>query len=118
MNPWLLAACLAAGFGAGWQVQAWRYTAAQVDQLAEQVQASQQAASQADAAASGHEATKERIRVEFQTVYRDVERVVEKPVYLRECLDADGLSALAHAIAGPRAASEPGAAVPGPDAAR
>ena len=117
MNPWLLAACLAAGFGAGWQVQAWRYTAAQVDQVAEQAQAVQQAASQADAAASGHEAAKERIRVEFQTVYRDVERVVEKPVYRDVCLDDDGMRVLSAAIAGPTA-SEPASAVPGPGPAR
>lgn len=117
MNPWLLAACLVAGFGAGWQVQAWRYTAAQADQAAEQAQAVQQAASQADAAASGHEATKERIRVEFQTVYRDVERVVEKPVYRDVCLDDDGMRVLRAAIAG-TAASEPASAVPGAGPAR
>lgn len=118
MNPYLLAACLAIGFGTGWQVQAWRYTAARVDQLAEQAQAVQQAASQADAAASTHEATKERIRVQFQTITQTVERIVDRPVYRDVCLDDDGLRALRSAIAGADPAGQPAPAVPGPGAAR
>lgn len=117
MNPWLLVACLAAGFGAGWQTQAWRYTAAQADQLAEQAQAVQQAAAQADAAASGHEATKERMRVEFQTITQTVERIVDRPVYRDVCLDDDGLRVLRAAIAG-AAAREPAPALPDAGRAR
>ena len=118
MNPWVLIGCLAAGFGAGWQVQDWRHGAAQTDQLQEQAQAVQQAASQVDAAASSNEAEKERIRVQFQTITRTVEKIVERPVYRDVCLDDDGLRALRAAIGGADPAGEPAPAVPGAGAAR
>lgn len=118
MNPYLLAACLAAGFGAGWQVQAWRWGSADAERLAAQVQQAQQQAVQVDVAASSNEATKERIRVQFQTIYRDVDRVVEKPVYRDVCLDDDGMRVLRSAIGGADPASEPAPAVPGSGPAR
>lgn len=49
-------------------------------------------------------------------VRREVERIVERPVYLRECVDADGLRIL-NAVRGvPAATGESGAGVPEPAA--
>lgn len=46
-------------------------------------------------------------------VHREVERIVERPVYLRECIDADGLRILNAARGVPATPGEPGASVPG-----
>lgn len=105
------------GFLAGWNVQAWRYQAAQADALQAQADKKDENATTADTAAQAHEADKAATRVEFRTVYRDVEKIVERPVYRSQCLDADGLRALSRAIgASAPAASEPAATVRGPAA--
>lgn len=105
------------GFLAGWNVQAWRYRAAEADRLEAQADKKDENATQADTAAQAHEADKAATRVEFRTVYRDVEKIVERPVYRSQCLDDDGLRALSRAIgASAPAASEPAPALrrPGP----
>ena len=109
----LLAAALA--FGSAWKVQSWRWAAADAERIAAEQENQRLRARTADKASEGHEADKEEARVEFKTIYQDVERIVERPVYRNVCLDADGLRRLTDAIAGPdRAAIEPAPAVPGP----
>lgn len=105
------------GFLAGWNVNGWRYRAAQADAADAQQQRKDENATTADTAAQAHEADKAATRVEFRTVYRDVEKIVERPVYRSQCLDTDGLRALSRAIgASAPSASEPSAAVRGPAA--
>lgn len=72
-----------------------------------------------DTAAAGHEGDKTRIRTEFITITKEVERVVQVPFYAAAdapaCLDDGGLRQLTDAITGPRAAaSEPARTVPRP----
>lgn len=71
-----------------------------------------------DKAAVGHEADKIQIRTEFVTITREVEHVIERPVYRNMCFDDDGLRLLGNAIAGRPAASQPTPAVPEPSATR
>jgi hypothetical protein len=71
-----------------------------------------------DTASVSHEADKRQIQTKFRTITKEVERVVEKPVYRDECFDADGMRALGAAIHPAAAASEPKGAVPRPDGAK
>lgn len=61
-------------------------------------------------AATGHVQWKERERVVFETIERQVAQVVERPVYRDVCLDDDGVRIVNAAIAGRVAAlgGEPG----------
>lgn len=101
------------GFAAGWQVNDWRHEAAGAEH-ASQVKASEdKQEAKADDASASHEGVREQIRTEFQIIYRDRDRVVEKPIYRNVCLDADGLRLVKRAIGGAaQSASEPTAAVP------
>lgn len=107
---------LLGGFGVGWQVQGWRWRAQNAERVQEEQRAAWARAKAADRAAQGHEQDKAADRAEFRTIYSEVERVVETPVYRdRDCLDADGLRILGDAIAGRAAgaAREPAPAVRG-----
>lgn len=57
-------------------------------------------------AAVAHESDKVRIETEYRDVIKEVQRVVEKPVYRNVCLDPDGLSVIGDALA--RAYNDPG----------
>lgn len=52
------------------------------------------------AAATKLEAGDAKAKVVYRTITQTVDKVVEKPVYLRVCLDADGLSVANQAITG------------------
>lgn len=67
-----------------------------------------------DMAAANHEADKAQIGAQIKTIIKEVDRVVEKPVYRDTvCFDDDGLRLIRAAIASDAAAaSEPAPAVP------
>jgi hypothetical protein len=66
-----------------------------------------------DQAAVGHEADKAQIRTQIKTIYQEVERVVEKPVYRNTvCFDDDGLRLIRAALGPAAGASELAPAVP------
>ena len=52
----------------------------------------------ANKGATAHEADKVRIHTEFVPITKEVEKIVERPVYKNICLDADGLAVLQQAI--------------------
>lgn len=62
-------------------------------------------------AAQEHEKVKVEVQTKFKTLYKEIDRVVEKPVYLNECFDPDGLRVLTEAIA--TSTNEPKSTVPG-----
>ena len=64
-----------------------------------------------DVAATGHEADKAQLRTQFKTIIKEVDRVVQKPVYLNVCFDDDGLRAARAAIGPAATASQPAPAV-------
>lgn len=120
----LVAAALAgllAGFGGGWQVQAWRWRAADAARLEVQAEAQRMQARAADAAAARHEAEKAAIAAQRRTITREVERVItiESGPAAAVCLGPDGLR-LVEAAATGRAVDpgEPAPAMPASAAAR
>src|SRR5258708_28076994 len=75
-------------------------------------------AEKANAAAAALEQKKDASHVVYQTITRNVDRIVEKPVYRDRCLDDDGLRAANAALAGAAAAAAGAdAALPGAHAA-
>ena len=102
----LLIAVFVGGFAAGvkWHAgqDAIKENARQVNQRAmERLQRQN-----SNTAAVAHESDKVRIETEYRDVIKEVQRVVEKPVYRNVCLDPDGLSVIGDALA--RAYNDPG----------
>ena len=106
------ALALAIGAGTAWQVQAWRYEAREAQRLEAERELRAQQARKADSAAASHEQRREKIAAEVRTITKEVERVVERPVYRDRCVDDDGLRLLRRAVGDPAAAGEPAPAVP------
>ena len=65
-------------------------------------------------AAEKHEIFKTVTETRWREVQREVERVVEKPVYRNVCLDDDGLRILSDGIKARYPGSEPKSTVPAP----
>lgn len=104
----------ALGFAGGWTTNDWRRDAGA---LKEERADNKAVLGQIDRAAekgAAFEAKAEKIRVQTRTIYQEVERVVEKPIYRDVCLDDDGLRLLRAANSGkPLPTSEPVREVPG-----
>ena len=112
-----LAAALAAGavaFYGGWQVRAWKSDADELAQQQSDAKAAYRRAERVDSAATGHEATRASLQRQDAVLVKEIERVVEKPVYRFECIDADGLRIIAAALSGAPDSGEPAPAVPDP----
>ena len=108
----LIAAIFLAGLASGVKIQAG--LTAQRDLTTLQAGAKEQVrrVDKIDAAATGHEADKAQLRTQFKTIFREVDRVVQKPVYLNICFDDDGLRAARAAIGPAATASQPAPALP------
>ena len=102
----LLIAVFVGGMMAGikWHAgqDAIKENARQVNQRAEERMRRQNA----NTAAVAFEGDRVRIETEYRDVIKEVQRVVEKPVYRNVCLDPDGLSVIGDALA--RAYNDPG----------
>lgn len=111
-------ASLVLGCALGWWVQGWRHDSFELARQQTARESQRLAARAADAASERHEADKAALRAEFKPIYKEVEVVVQKPVYRNVCLDADGLRLLERALRGPGATGQPAPAVRGPGSAR
>ena len=112
-----LAAAIVAAALSGWltwSAQDWRYGAKEAERLAQVAELARMNAKAADMAAASHESDKAKTKVQFRTIYQEVERIVEKPIFRNVCIDSDGLRVINTALAPKPAASQPAPAVPGP----
>ena len=91
---------LGLAFGAGWWLRGLQVKAATVDQTKVQAQADVQQAQRTSEAVQIHAEKKTETEIRYVTVTREVEKLVERPVYLERCLDDDGLRALNTQITG------------------
>ncbi len=112
-SPRLIAAsaALVLAFGAGWWLRGLQVKAAMVKQAQAQAQADVQQAQRTSEAVQAHAQAKIETEIRYVTVTREVEKLVERPVYLERCLDDDGLRALNAQILGTDAPG-PGPALP------
>jgi hypothetical protein len=85
------------GFGSAWQVQDWRHDSKvlKADQKIEVRQ--DENISKAQVASTQFEVKQNETKTEFKTIYRDVEKIVYRPVYSNICFDADGLQLITKA---------------------
>jgi hypothetical protein len=104
---------LAVGGTSIWRFQEWRHDAQDKERIETARETERLRARTADKASEKHEIFKERERVVYQTITETVDRIVERPVYRNDCLDADGVRELNAAIAGSSATTgKPTPAVP------
>ncbi len=92
----LIAAAMS-GLGA-WNVQAWRYAAKDAERIEAQAELARNDRKAAQVASEGFENDKSRTEIKYRTITREVEKIVDRPVYLRDCFDDDGLRILRGAI--------------------
>lgn len=103
---------LAIGFSGGWLAQGWRWDSAE---LARQQKVKADALAQVrriDKASESYEGDRAASKTEFTTITKEVERVIEKPVYRNVCIDDDGLRQLERAARTTGYSGEPAPRVP------
>lgn len=85
------------GFGSAWQVQDWRHDSKvlKADQKIEVRQ--DENINKAQVASTQFEVKQNETKTEFKTIYRDVEKIVYKPIYANTCFDSDGLQLITKA---------------------
>ena len=112
-HPRLIAAgvALVLAFGTGWWLRGLQVKAAMVKQTQAQAQADVQQAQRTSTAVQQHAQTKTETEIRYVTVTREVEKLVERPVYLERCMDDDGLRVLNAQILGTNPPG-PGPALP------
>lgn len=98
----ICAAIIALGlaFGAGWWLRGLHTKAATVDQVQAQAKADVRQAERTSEAVQAHAEAKVKTEIRYVTTVKEVEKLVERPVYLERCLDDDGLRALNTQITG------------------
>lgn len=98
----ICAAIIALGlaFGAGWWLRGLQTKAATVDQVQAQAKADVRQAERTSEAVQAHAEAKVKTEIRYVTTVKEVEKLVERPVYLERCLDDDGLRALNTQITG------------------
>lgn len=106
---WLVG--VAMGTAGGWKARDWKAGADDKARMEAEAESARLRARQVDSAAQALEVNKAAAEVRWRTVTKEVERVVEKPVYRSACFDDDGLRLIANETAA-RAASQPAPAVP------
>ena len=102
---------LALTFGAGWWLRGLQVKAATVDQTKVQAQADVQQAQRTSTAVQQHAKVKTETEIRYVTTVKEVEKLVERPVYLERCMDDDGLRVLNGQILGTNSPG-PGPALP------
>ena len=102
---------LGLAFGTGWWLRGLQVKAAMVKQTQAQAQADVQQAQRTSTAVQQHAQTKTETEIRYVTVTREVEKLVERPVYLERCMDDDGLRVLNGQILGTNSPG-PGPALP------
>ena len=105
-------ALVIAAFSGGWVVRDWKAGADMAEVLAQAAKDQAERRAQVDVAAAGHEKYLKSAAARERVVIKEVERVIEKPVYLNTCFDDAGLQLLAADIAARTAPSEPAPTVP------
>lgn len=112
----LCLAFLAGGGASGWAARGWKAAADDQQRRDDEAEAARLNARQVDGAAQALEVKRAATEIRWRTVVKEVDRVVETPVYRNLCLDDDGLRLIAAEV-GARAASQPAPAVPSASAA-
>lgn len=111
--PYVIAAVAVIAALCGWHARGWKADADQAAVVAGLHAAAAAHRAHADAQAQQFEVARAKAARNRQIITREVENVVERPVYRDGiCLDADGLRLVAAAVAGDADPGQPAAALP------
>lgn len=105
---------LAAGFGGGFQIQAWRWRAADAARMELEREARRGREVLVAQAATRHETTRAQLQVQRATLTQETDRAIAAAPdwHAGECWDADGLRGIAAALGASAPGREPAAALP------
>lgn len=116
----VVVAGVAAGMAAvgTWKLQEWRHAALERDRITRAARDLAHNVERRDRSLGTYIEESRNAQTVYRTIEKEVERIVERPVYRDQCFDADGLRHLGDAIDG--RLTEPGAgqAVPAAGQAR
>lgn len=104
---------VAIGFAGGWETQGWRWDAADKQRLEQEAKELHRAAERAQASSTTFEGKRATNETKYRTVTVTLEKIVERPVYLSACFDADGLRILNAQISGDPNSGKLGLKLPG-----
>lgn len=107
-----LLAGVALGGWAGWQVQDWRQGRQDAQRIERQARDTLRGIERGKQAADTYTTGESHAEPARKEIVRTVEKIVTRPVYLRDCLDSDGLQQLRAAIATGAPAGGAAAALP------
>ena len=107
----LLAGVVLGGW-AGWQVQDWRHGRQDAQRIERQARDTLRNIERGQQAADTYTTGEAHAEPARKEIVRTVEKIVTRPVYLRDCLDSDGLHQLRAAIATGAPAGGSAAALP------
>jgi len=99
---------------AAWKVQSWRYDAREKQRLEAQQELARLDRAKAQTASEGFEHDRAKNTIKFRTITKTVEKIIDRPVYLDQCIDDDGLQQLREAIRATGSARESKGTVPTP----
>ena len=106
----IVAAVLSAG--GAWQVQSWRFDAREKERIEAQAELARNNRQAAQSASEGFENDRTKTEIKYRTITRNVEKIVERPIYAQSCFDDGGMHALRSAIGSASDTGEPADAVP------
>lgn len=105
---------LAVGFGGGWKTQGWRWDAADKQRIEQEAKERQKQLDRAHTASTTFEGKRTANETQYRTVTVTLEKIVDRPVYVNQCIDADGLRALNDQIARATDPGQPSLKLPKP----
>ena len=89
---------LSVGSVGAWRLQSWRYAAKDAQRIEAQAERDRNDRKAAQSASEGFEHDKAKTAIKYRTITKEVEKIVERPIYLRECFDNSGLQLVRDAL--------------------
>lgn len=108
------AVALAIGFGGGWKANGWRWDAAEKQRIEQEAKEHQKRLDRTQVASTTFEDKRTTNETRYRTVTVTLEKIVDRPVYLNQCIDPDGLQQLNAQIARAADPGKPGLQLPKP----
>ena len=103
---------LVLGFGSGMGLQKLFWIAADKERIEKEAKAKENNKEKAYEASTSYEEKRTTNEIRYRTVTVTVEKLVDRPVYVNQCLDADGLRILNEQITGQPDSSKLGLKLP------
>lgn len=100
------------GFGSGWVVHGWEQAADEKTRIEQEAKKKDEQVNTAHVASTGFEEKRTANEVRYRTVTVTVEKVVDRPVYINQCIDDDGLRILNDQILRRTDPGQPGIKMP------